>query len=201
VDVADALRRRHMVRAFLPAPLEQGAVDSLIDDARRSPSAGNTAGWAFVVLEGSGETERYWDVTLPAERRASFAWPGLLAAPVLVLPYVRPDAWVERYAEPDKAAAGLGDGTEAWLVPYWWVDGGGVVTALLLGATAQGLGGCLFGQFEHEDALRAAFGVPDGWRALGTVALGRPAPGEQRPGRSASRPRPALSQVVHRGGW
>ena len=61
------------------------------------------------------------------------------------------------------------------------------VEHLLLGATAVGLGACFFGLFEHEAAVLAALGVPDGWRAVGTIALGHPAPDE--PGRSAARPR------------
>jgi nitroreductase len=188
-----------MVRAFTDEPVEPGLVDALVDLARRAPSAGNSQGWAFVVLSGSAETARYWDVTLPPERRAGFRWPGLVAAPVLVVALVRPEAWVERYAEPDKAATGLGQGTGEWAVPYWWVDGGMAVEHLLLGAVEAGLGACFFGLFGHEAAVLAELGVPAGWRALGTVALGHPAPGD--PGRSTSRPRRPLDEVIHRGGW
>ena len=112
---------------------------------------------------------------------------------------VRADTWVERYAEPDKAAHGLGAGEDAWPVPYWWVDGGMAVEHLLLGAVDAGLGACFFGLFDHEPAVFAALGVPDGWRALGTIALGHPAPDE--PGLSASRPRRTVDEVLHRGGW
>src|SRR5690606_27071279 len=137
---------------------------------RRAPSAGHTQGWAFVVLDGD-DTARYWDVTLPPERRAGFRWPGLVTAPVLVVVLVRPDAWVERYAEDDKAATGLGAGPASWPVPYWWVDGGAAVEHLLLGAVDAGLGACFFGCFDHEQAVLDALDVPPGWRALGTVAL------------------------------
>ena len=188
-----------MVRAFTPEPLAPGTIDDLIDLARRAPSAGHSQGWAFVVLEGATETARYWDVALPSGRRASFRWPGLVAAPALVVALVRPEAWAQRYAEEDKAATGLGGGVDSWPVPYWWVDGGMAVEHLLLGATAAGLGACFFGLFAHEEAVLAALGVPEGWRALGTVALGHPAPDE--PGRSAARPRHSVAEVVHRGRW
>jgi nitroreductase len=188
-----------MVRAFTDDPVQPGVVDALIDLARRAPSAGNSQGWAFVVLEGPEQTARYWDVTLPPDRRAGFRWPGLVTAPVLVVALVRPDAWVERYAEPDKATVGLGAGTSGWSVPYWWVDGGMAVEHLLLGAVDAGLGACFFGLFDHEAAVLAALAVPDGWRALGTVAVGHPAPDE--PGRSATRGRRPLAVVLHRGGW
>ena len=194
-----AVRARRMVRAFTGDPVDPAVVDGLVDLARRAPSAGHSQGWAFVVLSGPEETARYWDVTLPAERRDGFRWPGLVAAPVLVVVLVRPGAWVERYAEDDKARTGLGDGEAAWPVPYWWVDGGMAVENLLLGAVEAGLGACFFGLFDHEAAVLAALGVPASWRAVGTVALGHPAPDE--PGRSSSRGRTPLSEVLHRGRW
>lgn len=188
-----------MVRAFTPEPIDPSVVDGLIDLARRAPSAGNSQGWAFVVLEGASQTDRYWDVTLPPERRVDFRWPGLVTAPVLIVVLIRPDTWVDRYAEPDKASAGLGGRGQEWPVPYWWVDGGMAVEHLLLGVVEAGLGACFFGLFDHEEAVLAALGVPSGWRSVGTVALGHPAP--DRPGRSQSRGRLPLADVLHRGAW
>jgi nitroreductase len=199
LDLSDAIRRRRMQRNFDARPVPSGVVDALLDQARRAPSAGNAQGGAFVVLEGADQTVRYWDVTLPAERRPGFRWPGLLAAPVLVIVLTSPAAYVDRYAEPDKAASGLGVDEAAWPVPYWHVDAGMAVQTLLLGAVDAGLGACFFGLFDHEAAVLEALGVPSGWRAVGTVALGHALPDE--PGRSARRPRPPLDQVVHRGGW
>jgi nitroreductase len=189
-----------MVRSFDRRPVPIAEVDRLIDLARRAPSAGNTQACAFVVLSG-GETARLWDVTLPAERRAGFRWQGLLDAPVVVVPVVSPGAYVSRYAEADKASTGLGSGSDAWPVPYWWVDAGMAVHGLLLAAVDAGLGALFYGLFDHEAAALAALGVPDGWRAVGAVALGWPAPSGDAPGRSSTRPRPPLSSVIHRGRW
>jgi nitroreductase len=189
-----------MVRDFTDAPVAPEVIDALIDLARRAPSAGHSQGWAFVVLEGD-DTARYWDASLAPERRKSFRWPGLVAAPVLVVVLVRPDTWVERYAEEDKVATGLGGAADDWPVPYWWVDGGAAVEHLLLGAVDAGLGACLFGLFGHEAAVLAALEVPadQGWRAVGTIAIGHPAP--DAPGRSVARGRRPLDEVLHRGGW
>ena len=191
------LRSRHMVRSFAARPVDPGLVDTLVDLARRAPSAGNTQPWELLVLAGD-DADRYWTTTL-GERRDRFRWQGLLRAPLLVIPYVRPDAYADRYAEPDKAATGLGAGPGSWPVPYWWVDGGALVENLLLAVTAAGLGACFFGQFDHEDAVRTVFGVPGDRRAIGTVAIGHPEADE--PGRSAARRRPPLHEVVHRGRW
>jgi nitroreductase len=197
VELSEAIRRRRMVRSFAPRPVAPAVVDRLIAGALRAPSAGNTRATAFVVLEG-GDTARLWDATLPAERRATFRWPGLLDAPVVVVALVEPGAYPRRYAEDDKAGSGLGAGLDAWPVPYWWVDGGMAVQSLLLGATDDGLGALFYGLFEHEDA---ALAVPVGWRALGAVALGYPADDPGPPGRSAGRPTPPAAARVHRGGW
>lgn len=199
MELNEAIARRRMVRAFTDAPVDPATIDRLCDLARRAPSAGNTQATAFLVLDEPAATARYWDATLPADRRAGFRWPGLVAAPVLVVVAVRPDAYPERYAEADKAATGRGSGTAAWPVPYWWVDAGAAVEHLLLGAVDAGLGACLFGAFDHEPAVAEAFGIPDGWRLVATVALGHP--GDDEPGRSATRPRPPLGEVVHRGTW
>lgn len=200
LEVLDGIvRARRMIRAFTDEPVDAEVLTRLLELTRRAPSAGNTQAWELLVLEGD-ETEVYWEATLGA-RRMGFGWPGLLRAPVLVVVYVRPVAYVDRYAEADKAATGLGDSTESWTVPYWWVDGGAAVENLLLAATAAGLGACLFGQFEHEDSVRRAFAVPDDRRAIGTVAIGHPDTDTDASGRSAGRARPGLDEIVHRGQW
>jgi nitroreductase len=190
-----------MVRAFDPdRSVDPAIVDELIELGHRAPAAGFTAeARAFIVLEGPEQTARYWDTTLPPARRESFRWRELLAAPVLVLPMVRAAAYLERYSQPDKARTGLGQGEDRWPVPFWWVDGGMAVEAILLGAVDAGLGALFFGIFEHEAELLASLAVPDGWRALGTIALGWPR--ADTPSPSLTRGRPALRDVIHRGGW
>lgn len=194
------LASRRMCRDFLRDEVPADLLDRVLRAAFRGPAAGNSAALDLVVLRGS-DAARYWDVTLPAPRRASFPWPGLLHAPVLVIPIVDPAAYVERYSQPDKASTGLGGGADRWPVPYWWVDGGAAVMAMLLAAEAAGLGALLFGQFDHEPAVAEAFGIPEGRRAIGTVALGWPAPGGRKPSASARRQRPDPVSRIHPGGW
>lgn len=189
-----------MTRSFRDEPLPAGLVDELLDLARRAPSAGYTQGVELLVLSGAAETGRYWDVTLPTERRATFRWPGLLRAPVLVVVLTHPAAYVERYAETDKTGTGLGGDVDAWPVPYWFVDGGMVAQNLLLAAVDANLGACLFGAFDDEAAVLAALDVPEGWRAVATVALGH-GDGSDSPGRSARRGWRPLDEVVHRATW
>lgn len=201
MELERAIRARRMVRSFLPTPVPRCDVDILCDLARRAPSAGNTQAVSFIVLDTPADVARYWDVTLPSPRRESFGWPGLLIAPVLVMVAVDPQAYLSRYSLADKQSTGLGGGEDRWSVPYWWVDAGAVAQNLLLAAVDRNLGACLFGLFDHEPAVAETFGVPPGVRLAVTVAIGHPDDDDDRPGRSAGRTRPPLSDVVHRGLW
>jgi len=188
-----------MCRDFVPEPVEAADVDLVLRAAFRGPAAGNTDALDLVVLSGD-DVGRYWDLTLEPTRRMAFPWPGLLSAPVLVLAYVAPQRYVDRYSASDKSHTGLGVRTEDWTVPYWWVDGGAAVMAMLLAAEARGLGALFFGQFDDEPAIASRFGVPEGRRALGTLALGHRGAGPSASA-SARRGRPDPSTRVHHGGW
>lgn len=203
MELTEAVRRRRMCRDYTDEPLATAVLDGLLDLARRAPSAGFSQGFSFLVLEGPQQTATFWDRTLPAERRPGFPWPGLLQAPVLVLPLAHSQAYVDRYAEPDKARTGLGASADAWPIPYWYVDTAMATQNLLLAAVDAGLGALFFGIFQHEAELLADLGVPEGHRPVGAVAIGHPAPGalvrpEGSAGRRARRP---LDEIVHRGRW
>ena len=199
MELGEAIRRRRMVRSFHDRPLPPGTLDRILELGLHAPSAGFSQGWAFVVLEGPAETARYWDLTLPVERRGTFPWPDLLVAPALVIPLAHPQTYVDRYAEPDKASTGLGASADDWPVPYWLVDTAMTSMLMLLGAVDEELGALFFGIFDHEQELMAELGVPDGYQPIGTIAIGYPA--DDRPSGSAARGRRPLQDVVHRGKW
>lgn len=197
MDYAELLRRRRMVRAFEPRPVDPEVLDRVLGAAGRAPSAGNAQGWHLVVLEGA-DTARFWDITLPPPRRSAFRWQQLLDAPVIVLPLADRQAYLDRYAEADKRSTGLAD-PEAWPVPYWTVDTAFAAMLLQLAAIDEGLGVLFFGVFTKVDELLRSLDVPEGLQLIGAIALGHPAPDEA--GRSADRARRPLEEVVHRGGW
>lgn len=192
-----------MCRDYQDRPVESAVLDRILDQARRAPSAGFSQGIDFVVLEGS-DTARFWDHTLPPPERESFAWPGLLRAPVIVIPIADERAYLDRYSQPDKAKAGLGESADAWPVPYWFIDTGMAGMALLYAVVNEGLGALFFGIFRNEAALLLSLGVPAGRRPIGAIALGHPtvaARAVARRGSPVVRARRRLDEVVHRGGW
>lgn len=201
MELAAAVRSRRMVRSFSSDPLPDQLVDELLDLSLRAPSAGNTRGTAWVVLEDGQDRARYWAHTTTAGwRDRSRRWPGLRRAPVVALALASPAAYLARYGEDDKAGSGLGAGESVWPVPYWFGDAAFSVMTLLLAAGAADLGACFLGNFRGEDALLRALGVPSGWRLFGAVLLGRPAEGDHRSA-SLDRPAPGFAERVHRGRW
>jgi nitroreductase len=197
VEFQDAIRRRRMVRNFSDRPVPGDVLDRILDHARRAPSAGFTQGFRFLVLEGAEQVQGFWDATFPPEERGRFRWQGLFRAPVIVVPCADKDAYLDRYAEPDK---GWTDRDEArWPVPYWQVDTAFATMSILLSAVDAGLGALFFGIFDGLPALRATFGIPEHITPIGAVALGWPEPDEPSP--SLARGRRPLGEVVHRGRW
>jgi nitroreductase len=197
MEFAELIHSRRMVRAFDTRPVEPEVLERVLDAARRAPSAGNAQGWVFVVLEGD-DTRKFWDVTLPEERRESFRWQHLLDAPVVILPLASREAYLARYSEPDKISTGLADPTR-WPVPYWQIDTAFATMLLLLAVEDEGLGALFFGVFRNGEKLLAELDVPGGYELIGAVALGHRL--DDEPGRSAERPRRSLDEIVHRGGW
>jgi nitroreductase len=196
VDFQDVVRRRRMVRSFEDRPLPPEIVERLLANAQRGPSAGFSQGVELLVLNGAGQTARYWDVSLPAGERERFRWRGLLEAPLLIVPFAHPARYLDRYAEPDK---GWTDRDPArWPVPFWHVDAAFAAMLVLLTAVDAGLGALFFGVFRPE-AVRAEFGVPDGFLPVGAIAVGYRAPDE--PSASVRRGRRPAADVVHRGRW
>ena len=116
------------------------------------------------------------------------------------MPLSHKDAYLDRYAEPDK---GWTDRDEArWPVPYWHVDTGMASMLMLLAAVDEGLGACFFGiPPERTDTFREAFGVPASHTPIGAVTLGHRTEDPGSRGSAGRRRRHTLEEVVHRSQW
>jgi nitroreductase len=202
VELHETLQRRAMCRRFAGDPVDATILDRILSGALSCPTAGHTQGTSWVVLQSAEQTATYWEATTDhAWRARNPDWfNGLARAPVVLLAYTSPAAYVARYAEPDKTDAILGTKPQAWPIPYWYGDAAFGVMAVLLQAVDAGLGACVLGNFRGEEALGRALGIPDQWRLFGSVVLGTPA-GEARRTRSLDRPKLPVSGRIHRGAW
>lgn len=195
MEFQDVVRKRRMVRNFESREVPEDLVSRLLDNARRAPSAGHTQGWAFLVLQG-GDVRRFWDALFPEPDRATFKWPGLFNAPLIIVPLSNKSAYVDRYAEPDK---GWADRDESrWPTPYWHVDTAFAAMSMMLTAVDLGLATLFFGVFKLEE-FRNAFAVPEAYHPIGALAIGWPLPDEPSP--SLQRGRRPPDETVHYGRW
>lgn len=197
MEFHDVVRRRRMVRRFDPLrPVEPAVVREVVANAMRAPSAGFSQGWDFLVMADVDARRRFWEVTSPAGRPADPWLTGVSGAPVLVLCLSHPQAYLDRYAEPDKGWTDRDPGR--WPVPYWDVDTGMAALLMLLTAVDQGLGALFFGvPGDRHDDVRRAFDIPGGRRLVGVVALGYEQ--ERTTSPSLRRGRRPTGEVVHWG--
>ncbi|AEG45376.1 nitroreductase family protein [Isoptericola variabilis] len=201
MEFQDVVRHRRMVRRFTEEPVPEEAIDRLLRNAVRAPSAGFTQGWSFLVLTEPEDRERFWAATTPAgPQRTMSTWlAGMRTAPVLIVVLCSKQAYLDRYAEPDKPWKVRDEAH--WPVPYWHVDAGMASLLVLQTAVDEGLGACFFGIGADEvPAFRAEFTVPDEWTHTGVIAVGHAADGGAK-GSPARRRRRPLDEVVHRGTW
>ncbi|HRW18009.1 MAG TPA: nitroreductase family protein [Dermatophilaceae bacterium] len=199
MELAEVVRRRRMIRRYHPdRPVPEAVLAAALEAATRAPSAGFSQGWDFLVLRSAAERQAFWAATAadPATSPPDRWLSGLQTAPVLVVCLSDKDAYLDRYAEPDKGWTDRDEGR--WPVPYWDVDTGMAALLILLTAVDHGLGGCFFGvPPQRHEALKEAFGVPSGRRVVGVVSIGYAAPGPKSP--SLRRGRRGVEQVTHWG--
>ncbi len=200
MEFRDVVRRRRMVRRYAPDPVDPAVIDRMLEHAQRAPNAGFSQGWAFLVLDTTDDVARFWESTGAgrAGTRPNAWLDGMRTAPVVIVPLTSKEAYLERYAEPDK---GWTDRDEArWPVPYWYVDAGMAALLILQTAVDEGLGACFFGiPAEHVDTFRTTFGIPADHAPVGAITIGHREADTGPAGSPARRER--RTDLVHRGGW
>jgi nitroreductase len=196
MEFQDVLRHRRMVRSYDPdRPVPPDVVDRIVRNGLRAPSAGFSQGWGFLVLDTAADIARFRDAVRPdVQPERWFA--AQVQAPLLIVPHSHKDAYLERYAQPDK---GHTDRSDAWWpAPYWDIDTGFAALLMLLTAVDAELGACFFGiPVDRIEAFRAAFGVPSQFTPIGAISIGY----SQEPPRDLRGRRRPTADVVHRSRW
>ena len=164
-----------MVRAFSTDPVDQEAIERILAAANRAPSAGFSQGYALLVLDRPDQLLPFWQLQFDEADDDKFLtrFEPVTRAPVVIVPLSCKDAYLDRYARPDK---GWSDRDEArWPVPYWYIDTGFAALLILLSVVDEGLGAVFFGiPPSIMPAFRARYGVPEEWTPIGAIAIGYP---------------------------
>lgn len=183
-----------MVRKFTDEPVADESLRRILRNALRGPSAGFSQGQGFLVLTGE-ELKRFWEFA------ASWAPASVTTAPVAIVPLSVKNAYLDRYAKPDKGFAAGDDSW--WRVPYWDVDTGMAAMLILQTAVDEGLGAVFFGLApESVERVHSEFGVPEDHDPIGVIALGHgDEPGPSPDSSARTIPRRDFSEVIRFGHW
>ncbi len=161
-----------MVRNYTDEPIDPATLDKIAMSALRAPSAGNSQGLGVVVITDSEVRRRLANLAGEDVYVAAGFDPWISAAPAHVVVSVSEKVYRDRYSEPDKLGSD-GEPIE-WPVPFWWVDAGAALMAILLAAVDEGLGAGFLG-VHSVPALAEAIGLPDDQMPIGIVTVGHPA--------------------------
>lgn len=196
MEFRDIVKRRRMVRNYTGDPVDRESLERILDAARRAPSAGHAQGQSFVVVTSTEGRARIAELAGEGHYVDRGFDPWMSRAGALIVVCVSEAAYHRRYSEPDKTDA-AGNEIE-WPIPFWWVDAGAAMMAILYAAVDEGLAAGFLG-LHAIDGLAAVFGIPDEVTPIGIVTIGHPAP-DRRSG-SLARGRRPVEDVIRYESW
>jgi nitroreductase len=185
-----------MVRNYASDPVPPDALDRIVDAGLRSPSAGHSQGLGFVVVTKPETRKAIAELAGEEDHVARGFDRWISRAPAHIVITVSEQVYRDRYREPDKVGP---DGQEMeWPVPFWWVDAGAAMMAILLAAVNEGLGAGFLGAHSIPD-LGELLSIPRRHTPIGVVTVGYPLP--DRRSSSLDRGRRPRDSMVHRETW
>ena len=218
MELLAALRERRSIRKFKPTDVSQNIIMEILNDARWSPSWGNTQPWEFYVLTGktlakfkemnlqksaAGEAPAS-DVPMPEN------WPIVLKARysemsrilLTALGIQREDKESRNkfnqsmFALFDAPCLILACISREHPVEYQMLDIGLITQSICLLAHDRGLGTCIMAAaVRYPDAIRKIAAIPENKRIVAGVALGYPDPAY--PLYKLQRKRADIAELVH----
>lgn len=196
MEFSTVLAKRKMVRNYTEDPVEPEALRRIASAALRAPSAGNSQAIGVVVVTDDGIRRQIAAIADEDAYVSAGFDPWVSRAPAHVVIAVSEKVYRDRYSEPDKLNA---DGSQIeWPVPYWWVDAGAAMMAVLLATVNEGLAAGFLGVHSVPD-LAGLLGFPAHFHPIGIVTVGHPAP-DRRSG-SLDRPKKTVEDLVFTDRW
>ncbi len=196
MEFSSVLAARRMIRNYTTQEVEPQILREVAAAALRAPSAGNSQAIAVVIVTDGEQRSRIASLANEEAYLEKGFDPWISRAPAHLVIAVSEQIYRDRYAEPDKLGP---DGAQIdWPVPYWWVDAGAALMAVLLAAVDKGLGAGFLGVHSVPD-LSDLLDLPDQYQPIGVVTLGHPAP--DRRSSSLDRPKRPWKAVIHQDRW
>ena len=171
MDVMEAIRTRRSIRKYLPDPVSDEQLATVLEAGQLAPTACNHQPFRIIVVKDA----RLREQLVPACKGQEF----VAEAPVIL---------VGCASEPASYPVQAG-----WMNTFA-IDTTIVFDHITLAATAVGLGTCWIGAFIEEE-VRLTLGIPESWRVVCLMPLGKPA---ETPD---ARPRKALGELVCEDRW
>ena len=169
METLEAIRARRSVRAFTPEVVPDEHLEVILNAARLAPTAGNQQPWRFLVVRDtcaaaslgakleaklyrSRSTTESHERTEDQRKAAASQLRRVISAPVLIF------LWVDTTTYPDLVL----------------LDAALAAENLMLAARAMGYGTSFQTTYFDEQLVREHFGVPERYRLVCTIPLGRP---------------------------
>ena len=202
MEFREVLQRRRSVRHYRDDPVPRAVLERITNAAVvRAPNAGFSQGLRLVVVTDPELRHRIATAASEDELAVHGRPRWKAAAPVHIVVLTREDDYHERYQRPDKLKITGGREIE-WPAPYWFVDAGAALMALMLAAIDEGLATAVFGVTDLQ-ALREVLQLPEELSFVAVVTMGYPSgePVSERDTREFRQRRRPRSDVVRWERW
>lgn len=190
MEFSRVLAVRRMVRNYTEVGIDLEKLERVAAAALRAPSAGNSQAIAVVVVTEPELRGRIADIAEEADYVAAGFDPWISRAPAHVVIAVSEKVYRDRYAEPDKLGP---DGEISWPVPFWWIDAGAAMMAVLLAAVDEGYAAGFLGVHSIPD-LKKLLEIPEDFSPIGIITVGKAAP-DRRSGSLKRGSRPTTETI------
>jgi nitroreductase len=197
MDIIQAIKSRHSVRAFLEKPVDEQIISKILDAARFAPSGKNIQPWQVSVVTGLSKQRlgnnildarargvpdnpdyQYYPLQTPGEYKERSIACGMALYGALHIDRKDKEArliqWNKNYHF-FGAPVGLIISLEKILEKGSWMDLGMFIQNIMIAAEAFDLGTCPQASIaEHPDIVRSTLGLPDTHAIACGIALGYP---------------------------
>ena len=184
MEVLEAIKTRRSIRRYKPDPIDDKALQTVLEAARWAPSWKNTQCWRFIIVRDSSIKAEIANCLIKSKRDDTLvdnpASTAIIQAPILIV------------ACAELGKSGLHAGVFATDKGDWYMfDVALAMQNLALAAHALGLGTVHVGLFDAKKVAEI-LGIPEGFCVVEMMPLGFPDP--EHEGRVT--PRKELSEIV-----